>query len=135
MPNLNMRDFMNIPVMIVATLGAIGTLISWSGHDIISRNDIAAVAAARADSVHHQLMKVLAEVQTAQKEDALIREAQIRGECLENSLEFLARQGLLNACQDRNLLIGRTITPSIAAAAVEATPLASPATIRPDSQP
>lgn len=120
---------MTWPVALVACLGAVGTILNWTGHSVVSRHDVTASQIARADSVQAEILKVLTRMEANLAAEALINEAQLRGECLENNLEMLARQGLLNACQDRNLLIGRAITPEVAAAASEASPL-----VRPDPQ-
>lgn len=134
LPKINLQSFLTFPVMLVAGLGAIGTVMQWSGHSVVSRDDVHAAQIAQNDSVQREILAVLQRIEANQADDGLLQEAQIRGECLENDLPTIARQGLLNACQERNLLLGRTITPSVAAAAVEASPLATP-TASPDSLP
>jgi hypothetical protein len=126
MPKFTIKDFLTFPVVLVAGLGAIATLLQWSGRTIISRDDIHSAQIARSDSVQVEILNVLKRIEANQQAEALINEAQLRGECLENNLEMLARQGLLNACQERNLLIGRAITPDVAAAASAAAPLVTP---------
>jgi hypothetical protein len=135
MPKFNIKDFLTFPVILVAGLGAIGTLLQWSGRSIISQDDVHSAQIAASDSVQREILKTLTKIEATLAAEGLINEAQLRGECLENDLEMLARQGLLNACQDRNLLIGRAITPSVAAAASAAPALSVPVPARPDSLP
>lgn len=126
-PKFTVRDFLTFPVILVAGIGAIGTLLDpWrarhEGPDVKQyQGDLT-----RVDSTLAALKAELAAVYIQLREESFIKEAQLRGECLENDLEMLARQGLLNACQERNLLIGRAITPAVQAAASAAAPLPVP---------
>lgn len=129
-PKFSVKDFLTFPVILVAGMGAIGTLLDpWRGRhegpDVKQYQE----ALARTDSSLAALKAELAAIHLQLREEAFIKEAQLRGECLENDLEMLARQGLLNACQERNLLIGRAITPAVQAAASAAAPLPVPDSI------
>lgn len=96
LPSLDI--FKKLPVL-VGTITAIIVVVGWFGGVIQLPGERFAKHEQESEAIHQH---IFAELDSAHVDDKVYRdllEGMVRGECIENPMENLARQGLLPTCR------------------------------------
>ena len=98
--SLGLFAMLKLPATIVGGLGAVGVIFMAFGFGIKTPGVRLDEFVEGHESEHVVINDTLSEIDQHMEEQQTLLEAMIRGECIENPLEDLQRQGLVQKCQE-----------------------------------
>lgn len=97
------EDFGDVSLRMVAIATAIGTGMAFMGFMILSPRDQLEMHKMESKIIHDSLQANINNIEIRQDKYEFLIDAIIRGECIKNTKEDLAKQGLIQKCKEEGI--------------------------------
>lgn len=97
------EDFGDVSLKMVSVATTIGAIMAFMGFMVLTPKQQLEIHAVQSQVIHDSLRMQIKTIESRQDKYEFLIDAIIRGECIKNSKDDLAKQGLIQKCKEEGI--------------------------------
>lgn len=104
MPAKKLLEWINPPTSIITFILGVIAILTLLGLEVVSPNQKLQLHAQQSNVIHDSMSLAIKRIEKRQDKYDFLIDALVRGECIKNTKENLARQGLMQKCSQEGIV-------------------------------